>query len=253
VKTINEETRLENLRELKRKFNAKLTEFNVLQYDHFCTLRSDIDIRRETLIHALSLNQNENPSLTHKRLDNINRQSAQMIQQVEATEKAFRLHYEKIKPLPLEDNDQEEFAIDDAEKKLSFIEKDLYRNRFEPCARTHSHNLGSLKLFNNFLTSSEDIITQVIISSNEIKILNLNTGVSQVWSMEVKCMCVYERTKLICSYYTSSCLFRDNYVIDNSIKMFDVETSKCLREFCGHTDLVTCLKVLTKSQIEVRN
>ena len=163
--------------------------------------------------------------------------------------KAVTGHYEKIKPLPLEDD--QECDIDDVEKKLSFIEKDLYRNRFEPCARTHSHNLGSLKLFNNFLTSSEDIIAQVIIGSNEIKILNLNTGVFKVWSMEVKCMCVYERTKLICSYYTSSCLFRDNYVIDNSIKMFDVETSKCLREFCGHTDLVTCLKVLTTSQIEV--
>lgn len=136
---------------------------------------------------------------------------------------------------------------------FKLIEKDLYRNRFEPITSVNASKLGHLKLFNSFLNSEEDIISHAIIGSNEIKILNLNTGASRIWpSMEVKCAVLYERTKLICGCYTSSCLFRDNYVIDNSIKMLDLKTGKCLQKFRGHADLVMCLRVLTNSKNQVK-
>ena len=125
----------------------------------------------------------------------------------------------------------------------------MYRNRFEPCSNIkNTTKIGYLKLFNKFLTTNEDIISHVIISSNEIKILNLNTGVSRILpNIEIKCAILYEQTKLICGCYTSSCLFRDNYVIDNSIKMLDLKTGNFLQEFRGHTDLVTCLRVITNN------
>ena len=107
--------RLEHLLDLINRLNSKLNEFNLLQYEHFYTLRSDIDIRRETLIHTLSIamvadEKESDFSIENlkKCYDSIQKQSAQMIQQVMATEEAFRIHYEKFKPTSLVLNEEEE-------------------------------------------------------------------------------------------------------------------------------------------------
>ena len=114
-----------------------------------------------------------------------------MIKQVEATEAAFRCHYEKIKPSPIsfslsEEKDKlaallanpDQASLDvfreNTEKKLkdtlvtldkfAVIERDLQRNRFESCHDNNkSHKLGHLKLFSNFLTSRMDITQNVMI------------------------------------------------------------------------------------------
>ena len=107
--------RLEHLLDLINRLNSKLNEFNLLQYEHFYTLRSDIDIRRETLIHKLSIIKTDDEKETDFSVENfktfhdsIQKQSAQMIQQVMATEEAFRIHYEQIKATSLELNEEEE-------------------------------------------------------------------------------------------------------------------------------------------------
>jgi hypothetical protein len=109
------QNQLEHLLYLINRLNSKLNEFNLLQYDHFYTLRCDIDIRRETLIQTLSILKADDEKESDfsieylkKCHESIQKQSAQMIQQVMATEEAFRIHYEKFKPTSLELNEEEE-------------------------------------------------------------------------------------------------------------------------------------------------
>jgi hypothetical protein len=105
------ETKYAKMQHLKAKFNSDISEFPLVIYDHFYSVKNDIDINRETLIQELYLKRKENllDRLDEfKYIESLDQQSAQMIKRVESLEELFRLNYEKNKPKPIE-TDLEQF------------------------------------------------------------------------------------------------------------------------------------------------
>ena len=84
----------EDFRKLKEKLNVKLeeiklteTEFSIKTYEHFYSIKNDIDIKRETFL--LSLNKADLDC------EKIRRQSENLIKKTEIAEEMFRKNFQK--------------------------------------------------------------------------------------------------------------------------------------------------------------
>ena len=72
---------VENLNEVK------IAEYSQKIYDHFYSLRNEIDIKRETVLEQLYKNDGEQNG---DKIEEINSQSSNLIEQIDLTEKEFR-------------------------------------------------------------------------------------------------------------------------------------------------------------------
>lgn len=188
--------------EIRDQLNAKITEFSLMQYEHFAKIKNDIDIKRETLLDEVTKKSKITATINLERyIEDIHRTSAQMIDQVEMAEDSFRRNFNIAKKLLTNLN---EFKNIDVEEKLKLVEKklknfklfeyDLLRNKFTPysyelIATFDSKTFGRLELFDDFVHkidgNDDDIYSYEILNvatsftrlfgRNEIQILNLNT------------------------------------------------------------------------------
>lgn len=83
-------TRLESL---ANTLSVKIYEFPVIQYDHFASIKYEVNIKREILIQEIQMS-----SLNEvKKIEKINRISDDMISQIECTELGFKRNFDEIK------------------------------------------------------------------------------------------------------------------------------------------------------------
>ena len=90
---------------LSNKFSKKISKFSLLQYDHFNEIKNEIDIKRETLLmHANNMlaktcnTNSDDEELGQKLMDNINKTSAEMIEQIECAENNFKNNFNRLIP-----------------------------------------------------------------------------------------------------------------------------------------------------------
>jgi WD40 repeat protein len=213
--------------EIRCKLDTKITEFSLMQYEHFAKIKNDIDIKRETLLEEVTKKSKITATINLERyIEDIHRTSAQMISQVEMAEDSFRRNFNLSKKF-LTNNESKNT---DDEEKLKLIEKklknfklfeyDLLRNKFTPysyelIATFDSKTFGRLELFDDFVQkidgNDDDIYSYEILNvatsftrlfgRNEIQILNLNTK-SIVKELSghlgvVFCLIAHGSTKLI--------------------------------------------------------
>ena len=137
------ETSSHELKQLASDLKRQIEEFPLAQYEHFLSIRNDIDIHRETILHeAYSLTRNINS----KNIDKIHKKSAQMIEEVTRHEAEFLNNFNKnIKPQLNEAATT--IDLENLRQYLEFfknLEKDLHRNQYQN---------GRLFLYKNFLNS----------------------------------------------------------------------------------------------------
>jgi len=126
---LNVENRIGSLfRELKCKLNEfaqKKSEFNLIQAEHFFSLRNSVDIKRETLIHLKIFNFKNNSTHVEKEvfIEKLNKQSKKIINEIDLAEKKFRQNFD----------DQIEFVqhVNRLDHVLKLFEYDLYGMRYE--------------------------------------------------------------------------------------------------------------------------
>jgi hypothetical protein len=190
---------IDEIQALNVQLVEKIREFSLYQANHFEAIRCDIDIRREILIQDF-LKQNES-------LDNVYRESEDLIKQIEIVELEFRKNFQQnVQPYLVKINSDEQSqdliellrdpylnikSLNNFEKNLlknlnqirqnltnfKLYEYDLVRNRF---LKSEKNSIGKLELFNDFLTwSREQEILNVAtchMKSNDIEVLNFNTN-----------------------------------------------------------------------------
>ena len=90
---------------LSNKFSKKISKFSLLQYDHFNEIKNEIIIKRETLLMhvnnmlAKTYNTNsDDEELGQKIMDNINKTSAEMIEQIECADNNFKNNFNRLIP-----------------------------------------------------------------------------------------------------------------------------------------------------------
>ncbi len=80
------ETSSHELKQLASDLKRQIEEFPLAQYEHFLSIRNDIDIHRETILQeAYTLTRN----LNSKNIDKIHKKSSQMIEEVTRHEAEF--------------------------------------------------------------------------------------------------------------------------------------------------------------------
>ena len=190
---------IDEIRALNVRLMEKISEFSLYQANHFEAIRCDIDIRREILLQEL-LKRKES-------LDIVNRESGDLIKQIEIVEIEFRKNFQQnVQPNLVKINGDEQSQdlvellrnpylniemLNHFEKNLlknlneikqnltnfKLYEYDLVRNRF---LKSEKNLIGKLELFNDFLTwSKEQEILNVAtchMKSNDIEVLNFNTN-----------------------------------------------------------------------------
>jgi hypothetical protein len=188
----------EKLKDVTRELKVKIDEFSLVQADHFESMRREIDIRRESLIQEIFLNEDQ----SNKRLDALQCQSSEMIERVKTFEREFRANFStNLKPnLVAFDLDQELERIseffrcrpkfeskafasqcrahflnyDQTLKELlkrsenfKLYEYDLRRNRVELSTNDLNH-IGNLVLTRDFFTNAtNEEILNIAVNSFE--------------------------------------------------------------------------------------
>jgi hypothetical protein len=94
-------TRLESL---ANTLSVKIYEFPVMQYDHFASIKYEVNIKREILIQEIQMSLSNDI----KKIEKINRISDDMISQIECTEFDFKRNFDEIKSLLVTINISEE-------------------------------------------------------------------------------------------------------------------------------------------------
>ena len=197
---------LDEIRAVLIMLKERISEFSLEQANHFETIRGDIDIRREILIDEI---QTKKETLTVN-LETLNRQSSEMIEQVELVEKEFRINFnQNVQPQLIQiDGDELTFELVEffrnpylhQEAFLNFecrlrqtlhqlkrnfsnfklYEYDLMRNKFLNNSSLNESLMGRLELHNDFVKWSihEEILNVVTchMKSNDIDVLNTNTN-----------------------------------------------------------------------------
>jgi len=139
-----------------------------------------------------------------------------MIKQVECTEEAFRVNFNR--EIQRKQNDLVSIACDfdlneqrnlqniqnhklKIESRLEFVQKelnrfklfeyDLVRNKFQHASKNDESNLGQVILFNTFLTEDSQHLITYAKESNEIQIWDVNTStlIDKRYS-KVTCFCL---------------------------------------------------------------
>jgi TRAP-type mannitol/chloroaromatic compound transport system permease small subunit len=221
---------LELSSQLESKLNEhaeKCAEFSLTQADHFENIRRDIDIARETLLQKIYDN---NKSVNSSKEEQIQKQSIDMIKQVECTEEAFRANINREIQRKQNDlisivcdfdlNEQRnleniqnhklkiESRLDLVQKQLNrfkLFEYDLVRNKFQHASKNDKNNdesnLGQLFLFKTFLTEDSQHLITYAKECNEIQIWDVNTAslIDKRYS-KVTCFCLDEKTSIICGF-----------------------------------------------------
>jgi hypothetical protein len=208
-------------------YAEKCAEFSLTQADHFENIRRDIDIARETRLQEIYENNN---SANNSKEEQIQKQSIDMIKQVECTEEAFRANFNR--EIQRKQNDLVSIACDfdlneqrnleniqnhklKIESRLEFVQKqlnrfklfeyDLVRNKFQHASKNDENNdeanLDQVILFNTFLTEDSQHLITYAKECNEIQIWDVNTStlIDKRYS-KVTCFCLDEQTNIICGF-----------------------------------------------------
>jgi hypothetical protein len=212
------------LEAMSNEYNEKILEFSLKQADHFENLRRDVDIARETLL----LEMYETNKYNGKYLEQIQKQSEDMIKQIELLEEAFRLNFnnelkktqvnltstsniENLKDLDLSQmkNLKATFVslLERSQRNLNrfkLFEYDLVRNKFdaiESNSNASDKGLGRLCLFKNFLTDDSQHVITCAKESYEIEIWDVGTSslISKPFN-KITCFILDETTKIFCGY-----------------------------------------------------
>ena len=206
-------------------YAEKCAEFSLTQADHFENIRRDIDIARETLLQEIY----DNNSVNSSKEEQIQKQSIDMIKQVECTEEAFRANFNR--EIQRKKNDLVSIVCDfdlneqrnleniqnhklKIESRLEFVQKninrfklfeyDLVRNKFQHASKndeSNEANLGQVILFNTFLTEDSQHLITYAKECNEIQIWDVDTStlIDKRYT-KVTCFCLDEKTNIICGY-----------------------------------------------------
>lgn len=179
------------------KCSQMVSEFLVMQADHFFNLKIDIDVQRETRIqHIYTHGADGPPSQEEEALvTQLNEVSTQRIRQIEETEQAFQAHFKKeLASLHTGTDMRKAFA------KLKLSEYALKQNMYDserdcltlvpPQIFDRDHELGHLQ---NVMMCNEDL--------KQVQLLNLNSQLTIKILVghtdRVSCMCLYDQHKLI--------------------------------------------------------
>jgi WD40 repeat protein len=230
----------------------RLTDFLIVQVDHFAKVRNDIDIRRETLVESYEkCNLVNYVYLSKKDLKEIQRQSVEMIKQIDTMEEAFQNNYIKnLRPeldAILDGDDtikQEKLA-----RLFPLLDFDLRRNKFKT-SLCDTKSLGKLKVYKPFFTNVNDLLDHdelqnIVVCSNDkfkIEILNMNIGckIRQLMghTNDIECVICFGEDKLIsCSR-------------DETIRVWSLlNKGECLSTLRGHTNSVKCVKLLKNGHL----
>ena len=117
---------LENLNEVK------IEEYSKKIYDHFYSLRNEIDIKRETVLEQLYKNDGEPNS---DKIEEINSQSSNLIEQIDLTEKEFRKKFmQEITSFinEIDDIDEKRKSLTEMLRNTSLSTKDMV-NKINEC------------------------------------------------------------------------------------------------------------------------
>ena len=118
------------LKQLASDLKRQIEEFPLAQYEHFLSIRNDIDIHRETILQeAYSLITR---NINSKRIDKIHKKSSQMIEEVTRHETEFLNNFNKIIKPQL--NEATPIDLANLRQYLEFfknLEKDLHRNQYQ--------------------------------------------------------------------------------------------------------------------------
>jgi len=240
----------ENLSKIQNQIDAiktRLDEFSLIQADHFANVRNDIDIRREILVDSHTKSDSDGSS--KKDLKEIQKQSVQMIKEIELAEEEFRENF--IKNLRPHLEQHIEANADKREKFTKYfklLEYDLRRTKFKPSSQNDLKNLGKLKVCKPYFVNADELVEEeiqnIIVCSNDkfkIEILNMNIGckIRQLLGHknDIECLILYGEHKLISASR------------DKAIKVWNLVTGECEKTLLGHSNSVKCLKLLKNGHL----
>jgi hypothetical protein len=212
------------LEAMSNEYNDKILEFSLKQADHFENLRRDIDIARETLLLEIYETKKNNGNY----LEQIQKQSEDMIKQIELLEEAFRSNFNKelkktqvnlastsnidnLNDLNLSQMQNLKATygtlLERSQRNLNrfkLFEYDLVRNKFDAIESNSNASdllLGRVYLFNNFLTDDSQHVITCAKESYEVEIWDVGTSslISKPFN-KVTCFILDETTKIVCGY-----------------------------------------------------
>lgn len=231
------------------RFTQKIAEFSLIQADHFESIRREIDIKRECLIQDIYLNK----KIDLNRLNLIQKQSHDMIKEIEQLENEFRSNFDQnIKPNLIGKNsnlnlfDSRFLELKNNYKNFKLFEYDLRRNKF---VNENETSLGRLILFKNFFSTTNEQILNIVIANyeyepwrNRISVFNLNTN-SILKSLILEKVIDYH----MFDDTTKVASFGDSLIQIWDLAESNTTNQSCLQKF--HHENVTCIKMLSLTRL----
>ena len=281
---------------LSNKFSKKISKFSLLQYDHFNEIKNEIDIKRETLLmHANNMlaktynTNSDDEELCQKLLDNINKTSAKMIEQIECAENNFKNNFNRLIPSSESFNKDKIFLekllrhtnenssssnenvirdftlkIKDAKKKLEnfiLLEYDLSKYKF--CSSGEFDKIMELSSveflrhpfdWNSFgkLELAKDLVKSLSEEILNVFACSLNLNELELWNLNTGALVksLHGHTSGITCF-----VFYENNILtascDHTIKMWNLKSNLCLKTLHGHTDRVWKIVILNREDRKV--
>jgi WD40 repeat protein len=250
---------------LMTNMDEKVNEFTMMGADHFYNIKNEIDIKRETLLEELHLQQQNNAN--QFKIELLVQESKELIDRVEQGEETYwRIFNKEIKSNLVTINiDHERQQIIDFYRKINLSDEDLeyFENDFKFKFMSLKDNLNRFESFRILLNENyfkpcagNSRLGDLFLNLNTI-LLNFNLIYAQWYSRWIN-VCNLQTNKHIQSFrhteeITGLSLYGQNRLASvsrsgsDTIKFWNVLTGECLKTLDAQS--VHCIKLLKNGNL----